>query len=111
MGGEVLHLSPTYQTQIKKTMNTKQLEERLEIIENLLLSQKNVLIFDEAVKFTGLSRSYLYKLTSSQKIPHYKPNGKMLYFDRKEIEDWMKQNKVISTDEIEEMADNYLAGI
>ena len=83
---------------------------RLEKIERYsMLGAKNVLSFDDVALLTGLSKSYLYKLTSSGKIPHYKPSGKMIYFDRKELENWMRQNRVTSTDEIDEMADNYLA--
>lgn len=50
----------------------------------------------------------MYKLTYSHQIPHYKPKGKQLYFDRKEIEDWMRQNKVVTNDEIEQKATSYL---
>lgn len=35
----------------------------------------------------GVSRSFLYKLTMGRKIPHYKPNGKMIYFDLKDVEE------------------------
>ncbi len=50
------------------------------------LTSKKVLTFDEAAKFTGLSKSYLYKLTSQQRIPFFKPTGKLVYFDREELE-------------------------
>ncbi len=87
----------------------KEIKNQLERIErNTLLASKNVLTFEDVVLLTGYSRSYLYKLTSSGAIPHYKPNGKMIFFDKQEIEDWLKQNRVASTDEIDEMADNYL---
>ena len=49
-----------------------------------------------------------YKMTHSRKIPFYKPNGKQIYFDRSEIENWMKQNRVATTDEIETEAVNYI---
>lgn len=48
-------------------------EERLDRIEQLLRGQKNVLNFSEACDFTGISPSYMYKLTHSARIPHYKP--------------------------------------
>ncbi|MEG1544483.1 MAG: helix-turn-helix domain-containing protein [Tannerellaceae bacterium] len=73
------------------------------------IATKQVLTFDEASIFTGLSKSYLYKLTSTQKIPHYKPSGKLCYFDRTELEGWIKQNRVCTIGEIEQRADNYLA--
>ena len=42
----------------------------------------------------GLSESYLYKLTSSKRIPHYKPNGKLVYFNRRELCEWAMKNQV-----------------
>lgn len=81
--------------------------ERLERIEKSVLLSKNVLTFDEAVLFTGLAKSYLYKLTASGKIPHYKPSGKLIYFDRTELEKWMLRNPVKTAEEIEQQAIDY----
>lgn len=81
--------------------------ERLERIEKSVLLSKNVLTFDEAVMFTGLAKSYLYKLTASGKIPHYKPSGKLIYFDRTELEQWMLRNPVKTAEEIEQQAIDY----
>lgn len=59
----------------------KTLEMRVEELEQMLFLTKNVLSFDEASKFLNLSKSYLYKLTSGNLIPHYKPQGKMLFLN------------------------------
>jgi excisionase family DNA binding protein len=86
--------------------------ERLKIIEKHVLDRniivKNVLSFKEACKFLELSQSHLYKLTSTGAIPHYKPNGKKIYFNRVELEDWLLSNRVNSEDEIEQQAADYL---
>ncbi|MBN1820243.1 MAG: helix-turn-helix domain-containing protein [Prolixibacteraceae bacterium] len=59
------------------------------------LTTKNVLNFEEAVEYTGFSHSYLYKLTSAQKIPCYRPYGKMLFFKRVELEEFLtKKNSI-----------------
>lgn len=92
-------------------MEEKIIRQLNRIERNTQLAAKNVLTLEDVAVLTGLSKSHLYKMTCYKKIPHYKPNGKQIYFDRKEIEDWMKRNKVVSNDEIEEAADNYLAGI
>jgi excisionase family DNA binding protein len=84
-----------------------ELMERLERIERGVMMQKNVLTFEEAVMFTGLAKSYLYKLTAGGKIPHYKPSGKLIYFNRSELERWMLRNPVRTADEIEQQAINY----
>lgn len=85
------------------------IKEQLDRIEKLtLLSAKNVLCLNDVLILTGLSKSYLYKLTCAHQIPFYKPNGKQVYFDRLELENWMKQNRIATTDEIEMRAVNYL---
>lgn len=73
-----------------------------------LLAAKNVLDIDDVVLLTGLSKSYVYKLTCKKEIPYYKPNGKLIYFDRQEVESWMKQNRVNSIVEAEQEASKYL---
>ena len=85
-------------------MEEKILSELDAIKRYSLLAAKNVLDFNDAVLLTGLSKSHLYKLTCTRQIPHYKPNGKYVYFDRKEIEDWMRQNRVNTQTEAEQQA-------
>lgn len=84
------------------------IEQRLENIENLLLSQKTVLNFNEAAEFTGLSKSHLYQLTSKGGIPVYCPSGKKLYFNREELQQWLLRNKKKTKDEIESEANAYV---
>ena len=83
--------------------------ERLEAIErNSLLAAKNVLTIDDAVLLTGLSKSHIYKLTCNRQIPFYRPNGKLVYFDRAELESWLRQNRVMTTAEAEQQAIAYV---
>ena len=81
--------------------------ERLTNIESLLTLSKTVLNLDEVCTFTGLSKSHLYKLTCWGKIPFYK-QAKHLYFDRAEIETWLKENRFKSSDELEREASTYV---
>jgi len=67
--------------------------ERLDRLEKLLIGSKEVLTLEETCYYTGISRSYLYKLTASGKIPHSKPNGKMIYFERRKIDRWLLRNE------------------
>ncbi|MEG0109250.1 MAG: helix-turn-helix domain-containing protein [Lachnospiraceae bacterium] len=90
------------------TMEEKFLDQLSRVEKYSLLAAKNVLCFDDVVLLTGLSKSHLYKLTCSRQIPHYKPNGKQIYFDRVELEAWMKQNRVATNQEIDQAATNYL---
>ena len=83
-------------------------DERFTKIEARLLSQKAVLTFEEAAEYSGLSKSFLYKLTSTGKIPFFKPNGKNIFFDRLELENWLKRNPVRTQEEIESEASKYV---
>lgn len=86
----------------------QRIDERQGNIETLLLSQKKVLSFDEVAVYTGLSRSHLYKLTSTGGIPCYKPSGKRIYFDRDEVDQWLLRNRKATTAEIDQQASTYL---
>lgn len=86
----------------------KTLEMRVEELEQMLFLTKNVLSFDEASKFLNLSKSYLYKLTSGNLIPHYKPQGKMLYFEKADLEAWLRQNPIKTQIQIEQKAQRYI---
>lgn len=71
---------------------------------------KDVLTFKEASEYTGISKSYLYKLTSAKKIPHYKPIGKLIYFEKDELDSWLLQNRISTKDEVENKAQAYCMG-
>jgi len=84
------------------------IDDRLRSIETLLISQKTVLNFDEVAAYTGLSKSYLYKLTSTGGIPCYKPQGKQIYFSRFETDQWLLQNRKATTNELESQAATFV---
>ncbi len=79
----------------------------LAIGRNVLLAQKDVLTLEEAAQYTGLKKSYLYKLTSTKAIPHYKPNGKNCFFKRTELEEWLTTNPVATTADLTAAAQAY----
>ena len=85
------------------------LKVKIENIEKLFLTQKNVLNFSELKLYTNLSESYLYELTSSGGIPCYKPNGKKLYFKKQEIEDWLLSNRKATNIELDELASSHIS--
>lgn len=70
-------------------------------------SEKEVMTLAEVAEYMGVSKSYLYKLTMNKQIPHYKPTGKLCYFCRAELEDWLKQNRVSTSAEIQQSANAY----
>jgi excisionase family DNA binding protein len=83
--------------------------QRLETIERYsLLAAKNVLTIDDVTVLTGLSKFYIYKLISQREIPYFKPAGKNVYFDRTEIENWMRRNRHNTHAEAEQAAAAYI---
>ncbi len=77
------------------------------VTANTIFTTKAVLTSDEAAQYMGISKSYLYKLTMRGEIPHYKPMGKMCYFNRAELEEWLQSNRVATATEITDRANQY----
>lgn len=65
--------------------------------------------FQEACMYIGISESMLYKLTSGKEIPHYKPRGKMIYFAKEDLDEWLLQNYEPTVDEAARMANEAAA--
>lgn len=42
----------------------------------------------------GLKKSYIYKLTHTGQLPHYKPFGKKIYFKKSEISEILESSKM-----------------
>ena len=72
------------------------------------LDNKEVLTLNEVSNYTGLSKSHIYRLCSTGGIPFYKPFGKVNYFDKLEIIQWLKQNRVATTKELESQASTFV---
>lgn len=70
------------------------------VVDKTLFCTKEVLTAEETARYMGISKSYLYKLTMRGEIPHYKPMGKMCYFNRAEVEEWLQQNRCATATEI-----------
>lgn len=103
--GEILQL----QKEQTKTLNDIRaaLDELKSEMTKSTLLQKEVLTLAEASQMTGISKSHLYKRTSSRSIPFYRPSGKLIFFRRSEIEDWITKERFASVQEIESSAMNF----
>jgi len=82
------------------------IEAKLDQLSKMLLFQKPILNFDEAVAYTGYSKSYLYRIVGL--IPHSKPSGKMIFFERKKLDQFLLNNKIKTQSELDEQANEYL---
>jgi excisionase family DNA binding protein len=87
----------------------KELIERLDRMEKLLTGQqKAVLNMLEASELTGYSLSHMYKLTSTGGVPCYKPNGKEIFFNREELEQWLQGGRRATAEELKSIASTYV---
>ncbi len=82
---------------------------RLERIEQALNNlppgeENRIFTIEEARQYIGVSKSHLYKLTSNNLIPHYKPTGRKIYFEKRELDQWLLRNRVKTREEIESEA-------
>lgn len=83
--------------------------ERLEVLVTSLSDSLNKpLDLKEAADYLHLSTSHLYQLTSKGLIPHYKPNGKKIYFDRKDLNGYLFRHRVASAEELEGTAASHI---
>ena len=74
-------------------MKTQEIKRQLEEIQSLLKQKdQKPLNFVEAAKYLSISQSTLYKLSYQRKIPSYKPSGKLLYFFKHELDEWIVEN-------------------
>ena len=76
--------------QSRKGKNKNEILTKLNELETLLKKKDDKpLSFKEACTYLGFAPSYLYKLTYRKVIPHYKPTGKMLFFSKCELDEWI----------------------
>lgn len=101
---------------MNKTIDTETLllkveshEHRIGIMENLLRDAKQVLTLEEAALFMGISKSSLYKMTHKHELPFFRPNGKIVYFEKSELLNWMRQNRSMSEAETKAAATKHMS--
>lgn len=86
-------------------------DEKQAIVEaisaKIAITQKKVLSTPEAAAYMNCSLSYLYKLTMQGKIPFSRPLGKMMYFNREELEQWLMSNRQSTAAELQDSALKY----
>lgn len=82
-------------------MQSNEIKKQLEEIKSLLIKQDDRVLrpedkplnFNQAAEYLGFSHSYLYKLTSRKIIPCHRPTGKVLFFSKAELDEWIFGNR------------------
>ena len=80
------------------TVEPEVINERLKSLEETLYTTKDILNMKEVCQYLDISQSLLYKLTCSGEIPHFKPRGKMIFFEKKELIEWIKKSNLLSSE-------------
>mgnify|MGYP001327232527 CR=1 FL=1 len=72
------------------------------------IKSKDILSFKEAVVYLHISPSALYKLNHAHKIPYFKPNNKLVYYRKFDLDAFMLSNYQPTSVEIENQCINSL---
>lgn len=92
------------ENQVLTTKQVADLSKKVDAITHVFCQAKEILTLEEAAIFLGISKSCLYKMTHNQIIPFYKPNNKLVYFERSELMNWIRSSQVSSISQIESEA-------
>ena len=75
-----------------KSVDPDIIDQRFKSIEESLYTTKEILNMKDVCQYLDISQSMLYKLTCNGEIPHFKPRGKTIFFEKKELVKWIKRN-------------------
>ncbi|MBK7369856.1 MAG: helix-turn-helix domain-containing protein [Saprospiraceae bacterium] len=57
------------------------------MMKNKTIMTKEIMNLNELSEYTGISKSHLYYLLANGKLKGNKPFGKLLFFDKKQIDE------------------------
>lgn len=89
---------------LKRFGSLAELLSHLEKLEGMAYAAKDFLNIDEVATYLKISKSSVYKMTSSKELTVYKPNGKNIFILRSDLNDWIKRNPYLSNEEIEKQS-------
>lgn len=86
-----------------------EISSHLSHIQSQIYLHKEFLTIEEAADYLGFSTSQMYRMTSNKEIPYYKPGGKAIFFRIEDLNDWIRQNRIMPTSELYKQT-NLMAG-
>jgi len=93
-------------------MTSKVILKEIRLLKNEIkkrnLYRKRLLTIEEASKLSGVSKSYIQKLTASKQIPYSKPTGKLIFIHRKDLEHFLSSNYICSNEELNSRVANLI---
>lgn len=89
----------------------KELKTMLKRIEQRLnMGEKKMLTVNEAAEMLQISPDRVYHYVGAREIPHYRNKCRRIWFDKEELEQWMRAERVTPDYELMEQAAQYTAG-
>ena len=55
---------------------------------------------NDVCNYLGVSKSFVYKLSFNNTIPKYCPGGKLVWFKKSDVDDWVSKCRIASQDEL-----------
>jgi excisionase family DNA binding protein len=101
---DILKKMTTIEQMLIRFGSLEELMKQFDTLKADLFLLKDLYTVEEAAKFMHVSTGHVYRLTSTHELSYTKPSGKLIFFERKELERWMRQNPVISKREAEHLA-------
>mgnify|MGYP001218929810 CR=1 FL=1 len=87
----------------------RKLSELYAKVENIKSNkaENEIMSLNRLTEYLELSKSSIYKLTSTKEIPHIK-RVKKLFFNKTEIDKWISENRIKTRSEIQEEAMSFI---
>ncbi|MEZ4938676.1 MAG: helix-turn-helix domain-containing protein [Crocinitomicaceae bacterium] len=90
-------------------MSEEKIDKLISLMEQILLQQKEMYNAKEAAAYLGVKTSWIYKLVHERKLAFYKiGGGKMLAFERKTLDEYIKMSRYLSNNEMENQSDDFI---
>jgi excisionase family DNA binding protein len=89
---------------LDKYNNLADILKHFKAVEERLFTEKEMLSVQEAARYMDVSRDFIYRLTAAHEITFYKPTSKLVFIPRKELDEYMHRNAVLSTTDIQRKA-------
>ena len=97
-----------YRKEIKTRTENNDIENNLTNLQTMIVDinskinyNKEVLTLKESASFLGVSPKTMYDYNLKRIIPFYSPNGKLKYYNKSELINFMKSNRFKSNAEVE----------
>lgn len=87
-----------------KDESPETLPSQVEAFLRFFLGPNTPIPIEAAAWYLDLSVNHVYRLTSTNRLTCYKPNGKRLYFLKRDLDAYALRNEVLADDELEREA-------